>query len=148
MNHQVLQTLHSGYTVKDVQRLSKFFFECFGFQVTEPRTAPRLGLLGEVIGVTDADALIVYVTAPGHVIELLQYLKPSSKTESAPRPCDVGFSHLSFLVSNVAATADAARRYGFKLGGGLPTIPTGPHQGRRAAYLRDADGFTIEIMGE
>jgi catechol 2,3-dioxygenase-like lactoylglutathione lyase family enzyme len=112
MSPQVLETLHSGFTVRDVRRLAAFFRDCFGFAVTEPRAAPA-EVLAQIVGVAGADAEIVYVSAPNHVIELLGYRSPVSATSSAPRPCDVGFAHLSFLVDDVAAVAAAgARRVG------------------------------------
>jgi catechol 2,3-dioxygenase-like lactoylglutathione lyase family enzyme len=142
----VVETLHSGFTVADVRRLARFFRDCLGCAVTEPRSPPP-EVLARIVGVAGADAEIVYVTAPGHVIELLQYRSPASATPAAPRPCDVGFSHLSFLVDDVAAVARAAGRYGFSAEPAMPVIEAGPHAGRRATYLRDGDGFSIELMG-
>lgn len=145
MSARVLETLHSGFTVADVRRLAAFFSSCFGFTVTAPRRAPA-ATLGAIIGVDGAVAKIVYVTAPGHVIELLQYLEPASATASAPRPCDVGFSHLSFLVDDLDGVVRQAVRHGFAATAAMPRIAAGPHAGRRASYLRDAQGFTIELM--
>ena len=146
MNGRVLETLHSGFTVADVRRLAEFFRECLGFAVTEPRTAPP-EVLSRIVGVAGAAAEIVYVSAPGHTIELLEYLAPGSRTEAAPRPCDTGFAHLSFLVDDVAAIARAASAFGFAATPDMPCIAAGPHAGRHATYLRDPDGFTIELMG-
>ena len=146
MSPRVVETLHSGFTVRDVRRLAVFFRDCFGFAVTEPRAAPP-AVLEQIVGVPGADAEIVYVTAPGHTIELLGYRAPRSATSGAPRPCDVGFAHLSFLVDDVAAVAAAAELFGFRCTPAMPRIAAGPHAGRYATYLRDAEGFTIELMG-
>jgi catechol 2,3-dioxygenase-like lactoylglutathione lyase family enzyme len=143
----VVGTLHTGFTVADVRRLAAFFRDCLGFEVTEPRSPPS-ETLSRIIGVEAAAADVVYVNAPGHVIELLQYYSPVSGTANAPRPCDIGFAHLSFLVENVASVADAAARFGFVAETAMPTIQHGPHAGRRATYLRDSHGFSIELMGE
>jgi len=142
----VVTTLHTGFTVADVRRLVMFFRDCLHFDVSEPRSPPA-DVLARIVGVEGAEAEIVYVTAPGHVIELLQYRAPASTTTAAPRPCDIGFAHLSFLVDDVAAVAAAARQYGFEAEPVMPTIKAGPHAGRRATYLRDQDGFSIELMG-
>jgi catechol 2,3-dioxygenase-like lactoylglutathione lyase family enzyme len=146
MNAGVIETLHSGFTVRDVRRLAAFFRDGLGFAVTEPRTAPAQ-VLEKIVGIPGASAEIVYVSAPGHTIELLGYTAPSSTTSGAPRPCDTGFAHLSFLVGDVDVVARIAERFGFSATWEMPRIEAGPHAGRHASYLRDADGFTIEIMG-
>lgn len=146
MSARVLDTLHSGFTVRDVRRVAAFFRDCLGFAVTEPRAAPA-EVLEKIVGVPGADAEIVYVSAPGHTIELLGYRGPVSATSSAPRPCDVGFAHLAFLVDDVAAVAESAQAYGFTCTPAMPRIAAGPHAGRHATYVRDAEGFTLELMG-
>lgn len=146
MSAGILDTLHSGFTVRDVRRLAAFFRDCLGFAVTEPRAAPA-EVLAQIVGVAGADAEVVYVSAPNHTIELLGYRAPASATASAARPCDVGFAHLSFLVEDVVSIAAAARQFGFAATPAMPRIGAGPHAGRHATYLRDPDGFTIELMG-
>jgi catechol 2,3-dioxygenase-like lactoylglutathione lyase family enzyme len=138
--------LHTGFTVADVRRLAAFFRECLGLAVSEPHTPPA-EVLEQIIGLAGAEAEIAYVTAPGAVIELIQYRAPQSATQSAARPCDVGFAHLAFLVRDVDSVVAAARRYGFAVPAVIPTIQHGRNAGRRATYLRDADGFTVELMG-
>ena len=61
-----------------------------------------------------------------------RYLAPGSRTEAAPRPCDTGFAHLSFLVDDVAAIARAASAFGFAATPDMPCIAAGPHAGRYA----------------
>ena len=146
MSPRVLDTLHSGFTVRDPRRLAAFFRDCLGFEVIGPRAAPA-HVLERIVGVPGADAEIVYVSAPGHTIELLGYRAPASETASAPRPCDVGFAHLAFLVDDIAAVAASAQAYGFTCTPAMPRIAAGPHAGRHATSLRDAEGFTLELMG-
>ncbi|MGE3598494.1 MAG: VOC family protein [Dehalococcoidia bacterium] len=138
--------LHTGFTVANVRRLAAFFRDCLGFEVTEPHTPPA-EILAEIIGVPGAQATIAYVTVPGAVLELLEYRAPASATRSAPRPCDIGFAHVSFQVDDVRAVAEAAREYGFTAPPTIPTSPHGRNAGRRLTYLRDADGFTVELIG-
>ncbi len=142
----VTATLHSGFTVTDAQRTAAFFRDCLGFEAAPPREAPA-GALAPVVGIDDAQALIIYVSAPGHMIELLEYRRPGSLTSAAPRPCDIGFAHLAFLVDDVAAMVQKASGFGFRPARDIGHIPSGPHAGRRVVYLRDADGFTVELMG-
>lgn len=146
MSAQVVATLHSGFTVADAPRTAAFFRDCLGFEVAPAREAPE-GALEPVVGLDDARALIIYVTAPGHVIELLEYRHPQSVTRAAPRPCDVGFAHLAFLVEDVRATVQAAAAFGFRPARSIGHIASGPHAGRSVVYLQDANGFTVELMG-
>ena len=147
MTVRVLGTLHSGFTVADVRRTAGFFRDCLGFAVTDPRTAPTAAL-SQIVGIEGAVAEIIFVSAPGHTIELLQYRSPGSATTTAPRPCDIGFAHLSLLVDDVRTAAQAAAAYGFMATPAMPLLSTGPFAGRHVTYLRDAHGFTLEIMSE
>jgi catechol 2,3-dioxygenase-like lactoylglutathione lyase family enzyme len=145
-NPTVLETLHTGFTVADVRATARFFRECLGFTVTEPH-APPGSMLSRIIGVPGAEAQIAYVTAPNHVIELLQYQRPEVQSGVPRSPCEVGFAHVAFLVGDVGAVARMAAEYGFRVQADIPRIETGRSKGRRATYIRDAFGFTIELMG-
>lgn len=143
----VTHTIHTGFTVSDIEHMSAFFRLCLGFEVSEPRFPPRPDVLPAVTGVPAAQAKIVMVTLPGHVIELLEYMAPDSSTTSAPRPCDIGFAHIAIGVDNVAAVIAAATVYGFAIGGSIYRADGGPFSGREVAYIRDQFGFTIELVG-
>ena len=144
---RVIRTLHTGFTVADVRATARFFRDCLGFTTTEPRGRPG-AMLSRIVGIPGCEAEIAYVSAPGHTIELLQYASPPSAVTSASRPCDVGPSHVAFLVEDVEAVAHAARDFGFVVLTDIPRIDTGQSAGRRATYLRDAYGFTVELMGQ
>src|SRR5580698_8706097 len=94
---EVSATLHTGFTVADLRATVRFLTECFGFEATEPHSPPGQ-TLSQIIGLAGADAEIAYVSTPNHQIELLQYRKPVPINSHAPRPCDVGFAHIAFLV--------------------------------------------------
>jgi catechol 2,3-dioxygenase-like lactoylglutathione lyase family enzyme len=144
---KVLETLHTGFTVADVRETARFFRECLGFAVSEPHT-PSAPMLSRIIGVPGAEAEIAYVTAPNHVIELLQYHSPRTESVVARRASDVGFAHIAFLVDDVGEVARRAAEFGFLVQPDIPRIETGRSAGKRATYLRDAHGFTIELMGQ
>ena len=140
--------LHIGFTVADVRGMAGFMRDCLGFTVTEPRRPPPASI-AEVAGVEGADVELVYVSAPGLMMELLQYTSPISATLTGGRPCDIGASHLALKVHNVADIVQRASAYGFEPAAPhLPEIAAGPNQGMRATYIRDSDGFTIELMGD
>jgi catechol 2,3-dioxygenase-like lactoylglutathione lyase family enzyme len=143
---EVIETLHTGFTVADLRATLKLLRECFGFSATEPHTPPS-ETLSRIIGVAGAVAEIAYVSMPGHRIELLQYLAPVRSSVECLRPYDVGFAHMAFLVNDVDAMATKAAKHGFQRLSDIPTIEHGRNRGRKATYLRDAAGFTIELMG-
>lgn len=144
----VKRTIHTGFTVDDLERSSRFFRDCLGLAVSAPRSPPSAEVLSSVTGVAGAQARIAMVSLPGHEIELLQYSSPTSATASAPRPCDVGFAHLALEVDDVAAVVAAARGHGFALGGDIFPSVAGPFAGKRVAYIRDPHGFTLELIGD
>ena len=142
-----IEPLHIGFTVADVRAMAAFMHDCLGFEVTEPRRPPATSI-EEVTGVIGADVELVYVSAPGLTMELLQYSSPPSATLTGGRPCDVGAAHLALKVSNVADLVQRASVYGFEPAApSLPVIAAGPNQGMRATYISDSHGFTIELMG-
>jgi catechol 2,3-dioxygenase-like lactoylglutathione lyase family enzyme len=142
-----IEPLHVGFTVADVQALTAFMRDCLGFEVTEPRRPPAASI-EEVTGVIGADVELVYVSAPGLTMELLQYSSPPSATLAGGRPCDLGAAHLALMVPDVADLVRRAAAYGFEPAApNLPVIAAGPNQGMRATYIRDVSGFTIELMG-
>lgn len=143
----VTRTIHTGFTVNNLERMSRFFQDCLGLEVSEPRSPPRAEVLPSVTGVPGAQARIAMVTLPGHVIELLEYSSPGSATSSAPRPCDVGFAHIAIEVANVSEVISAAKDYDFAIGGSIYRADGGPFSGRPVAYIRDQSGFTIELVG-
>lgn len=142
-----VEPLHVGFTVADVRALAAFMRDCLGFEVTEPRRPPAASI-EEVTGVIGADVELVYVSAPGLTMELLQYSSPPSATPAGGRPCDLGAAHLALKVPDVADLVRRAAAYGFEPAApNLPVIAAGPNQGMRATYIRDLNGFTIELMG-
>jgi catechol 2,3-dioxygenase-like lactoylglutathione lyase family enzyme len=145
---KVTRTIHTGFTVFDLEAMQRFFVECLGACAGQIRQVPVGETLGHITGVPGAQARTVMLTLPGdHVVELLQYSAPHSATTQAPRPCDVGGAHLALEVESVAGTAQAAQRYGFEIAGRVQALSGGPFAGRCVAYLRDGRGFTLELIG-
>ena len=90
--------------------------------------------------------MIAYVRAPGHSIELIQYLRPDCQARPHPRPCDAGFAHLAFDVDNIESAVAAAEDYGVAPIAAPYITDAGPNAGGKVVYLRDPDGITIELI--
>ena len=142
---KILSTNHTSFTVSDLDRSLSFFRDILGFEVTSK--APRdPQAIQHITGVEDAEVMIAYVRAPGHSVELIQYLRPDLRAKPQSRPCDVGFAHLAFDVDNVDAAVIAAEEYGVRPIAAPYVTDAGPNAGGKVVYLRDPDGITIELI--
>lgn len=145
----VLRTIHTGLTVHDLEHMLEFFVSCLGAEASEIRHIPGGATLGNITGVPGAQARVAMLTLQGgHILELLQYGAPSSATDVAPRPCDIGGAHIALEVRSVANTIQSAQQFGFVVAGRVEPLTGGPFAGRCAAYVRDARGFTLELIGD
>lgn len=139
---------HTSFTANDddFERLLSFFSNGLGLPILEkgPRDPANMSA---VVGVEGADVIIAYVQAPGHKIELINYLKPDDRLCSKLRPCDAGFAHIAFNVTDMDAVLEVAAEYGFSpIHAPLP-VSAGPNVGNLCAYTRDKTGITIEYIG-
>lgn len=143
---RILEVNHTGITVSDLERSLAFWRDVFGFELSH--RAHQKGELGEKItGVPDAEILIAVLKAPGHKIELLQYLAPPDRRTLDSRPCDVGAAHIALTVENLEVVVHAMTAHGWKVAGEPQTLTAGPNAGKRVIYARDDDGTTVELMG-
>ena len=142
---KILSTNHTSFTVSNLDWSLSFFRDILGFEVTSkaPRN-PRA--IQHITGVEEAEVMIAYVRAPGHSVELIQYLRPDRRARHQSRPCDVGFAHLAFDVDNVDAAVIAAKEYGVLPIAAPYVTDAGPNAGGKVVYLRDPDGITIELI--
>ena len=142
---KILSTNHTSFTVSDLDRSLSFFRDILGFEVTSK--APRdPQAIQHITGVEDAEVMIAYVRAPGHSVELIQYLRPDRRARPHSRPCDVGFAHLAFDVDNIESAVTAAEEFGVRPIAAPYVTDAGPNAGGKVVYLRDPDGITIELI--
>ncbi|MEC8134717.1 MAG: VOC family protein, partial [Pseudomonadota bacterium] len=71
-------------------------------------------LIGQITGVEGADIEVAYVQGPGHRLGLIQYLAPTDRRQVEAKPCDTGFAHLAFNVTDVDAAIAASQAFGFR----------------------------------
>jgi len=136
---------HTGITVADLENSLVFWRDVLGFELSH-RAHHTGALASEVTGVAGAEIAIAVLKAPGHRIELLQYLQPEERRRFAPRPCDLGSVHLAFTVSNLDDLLARIAAFGWKPHGDPQTLHSGPNAGRRVVYVSDPDGTTLEFM--
>ncbi len=142
---KVLQVHHTGITVRDIDASLAFFVGVLGF--TPQYRARRTGSFAEeVTGVPEAEIEIAVVQAPGHRIELLQYIAPCDRNHLRPRACDIGSVHLAFDVDDLDAALAHLAEHDWHPVGCPQTIAGGTRAGSRVVYIRDPDGTTLELM--
>lgn len=142
---RILAVDHTGFTVANVERSLAFWRDALGFQLSH-RAHHTGDLASKVTGVSGAEILIAVLQAPGHRIELLEYLAPTERKHFRARACDVGSAHIALLVEELDAVVRRIVAGGGELVGEAQTLSSGPNAGRRVVYLRAPDGITIELM--
>jgi catechol 2,3-dioxygenase-like lactoylglutathione lyase family enzyme len=144
---RILAADHTGITVSNLERSLAFWRDVLGFELSH--TAHQTGeMASEITGVEGAEIKLAVVKAPGgHKIELLEYLAPLERKWNVDlRPCDVGFAHVALIVDDLDPILSAIEASGWKAAGKPQTLKSGPNAGKRAVYVRDPDGITIEFM--
>ena len=140
-----IRTNHIGFTVRNVDRAAAMFADVFGYEVASRGGRHPRGV-ALLTGLDEADILVVHLHhAELIAIELISYSKPADAGRMTGRPCDVGYTHLTFDVRDIDAMIDAGARHGLMpVGRIVETAPNGA--GRRVVYLRDDNGVTLELI--
>ena len=142
---QVGFVYHTGFTVSDIDRSLTFYRDVLGLRLVRRQTgtAPYVAAVTGFEGVRLEIALLQPADG-GSMLELLQYVShPAPPTDRATnRP---GNGHLCFKVEDLRAACAELRQRGVTLVSEPIEITAGAHAGGWAVYLRDPDGFTIEL---
>jgi catechol 2,3-dioxygenase-like lactoylglutathione lyase family enzyme len=137
---------HVGLTVADLERAVRFYTEGLGFEEAARQTsdAPYLGLTGYP-GVEIAAAL-VRLPEDGLILELQEYRRVEAGPPRKPGTAPAGSSHISFRVDDLESALERAERFGGRRVTDPVAVDRGINMGARAVYLRDPDGYTIELF--
>jgi lactoylglutathione lyase len=142
---QVGAVYHTGFTVSDIERSIAFYRDVLGLRLVRRQTgtAPYLGTITGFAGVR-LEVALLQPPDGGSMLELLQYVShPAPATDRATnRP---GNGHLCFEVDDIQAACTELKRRGVTLVSEPTEITAGSHAGGFGVYLRDPDGFTIEL---
>ncbi len=136
---------HVGFTVSDIERSIEFYRDMLGMTLyrRQQGTAEYLATITGFPGVRLEVALLKTPDGSG-MLELLQYAShPAPPTDrDTNRP---GNGHLCFKVSNIQEACEELRQRGVRLISEPAEITAGIHKGAYGVYLRDPDGFTVEL---
>lgn len=142
---KILNADHTGITVRDIDASLAFWQGALGFALMY--RARRTGAFAEeVTGVPEAEIEIALLQAPGHRIELLQYISPCERHHLRPRSCDLGSVHLALDVDDLDAALAHLAGLGWHGLGAPQIVAGGSRRGTRIVYVRDPDGTTLELM--
>jgi catechol 2,3-dioxygenase-like lactoylglutathione lyase family enzyme len=146
----LLGVFHTSWTVSDIER-SKAFYITLGFELVHYQenkneyTDKLVGLPGTHLKA----ALMKFADVPagisGHVIELVEYVTPKGE-HPRPRPCDINAAHLAVITDNVEELHQRMVEAGGDFNSPPVAITSGINIGGFTCYMRDPDGFTIELM--
>jgi catechol 2,3-dioxygenase-like lactoylglutathione lyase family enzyme len=142
---RIIAADHTGITVSNLEQSLAFWQNVLGFELSH-RAHQTGELAEEITGVVGAEIKLAVLKAPGHKIELLEYLAPPNRQHIDLKPCDVGSMHVALTVDNLDAVLEKIAASGWKAAGKSQTLISGPNAGKRVVYVRDPDGTTIEFM--
>lgn len=145
---KVRRAHHTGFTVANLERSLSFYRDVLGLEVVGEQLGTA-DYLATVTGFPEVRLRMAFVRAPGgddHILELLEYA--SHPGEPTPRETNrPGNGHLCFIVDDAEAVYRELQAKGVQfMSAGPALITAGVNRGALAAYLRDPDGFTIEIF--
>ncbi len=142
---------HYGITVSDLDRAIEFWRLLLQ---REPiiRQRYRQQWVANIVGYDEVDIDCAFFQFEGTsaTLELLEYHKPASGTVDL-ETYNVGNSHLCLVVDDLDAELERLERAGVAFRWPSPVevpgnSPGEPAAGGKAAYLRDPDGVTVELL--
>jgi catechol 2,3-dioxygenase-like lactoylglutathione lyase family enzyme len=141
---------HVSWTVSDIERSQAFYtalgFELIHFQEQQNAYTEKLvGLPGAHLKAALMKMADVPAGLSGHVIELIEYVVPKGQHLDL-KPCDINAAHLAIITDNALDLHERMLAAGATFVSPPVAITAGINQGGFTCYMRDPDGFTIELM--
>jgi catechol 2,3-dioxygenase-like lactoylglutathione lyase family enzyme len=138
---------HAGVTVADLDRSLAFYRDALGLEVfvVAERTDATIG---QIVGYPGARIRLAFCGVPGDTarVELLEYLEPTGQNGGG-ETCRPGSGHVCFRVDDIDLIYQRIVDAGFEPRSSSPiTVADGPNTGAKAFYVRDPDGYTVELF--
>ena len=142
---------HTSWTVEDLDRSIAFYRDLLGFELVGTRER-RGAEIETVVGFPQAELRIAFLRIPGaplgksgHHLELIEYRKPKG-IKLQVRTCDTGSAHLALETNSIQDDYLRLRKAGVTMVSEPVLFKGGVAGDVLACYLRDPDGFTIELV--
>lgn len=120
-----IRYLHTKLRVRDLDAAIRFYEAAFGYAVRSRRGGPD-------------DSEIAFLVLPGDTAEVQLARYPGDQAFEVPER----MMHLAFRVDDLEAVVASALAAGATLSSGPYALPSGS----QVAFLRDADGYAIELV--
>jgi glyoxylase I family protein len=136
---------HVGITVSDLDAARRFYLDGLGAEeiAAQRSDAPYLG----VTGYPDVTIDAFFARLPGGaVLEVQRYHDVAEEPPREPGTSRAGSSHVCVEVRDLDATAARLEAAGGRRVTDPVTIDRGINIGARAIYIRDPDGFAVELF--
>lgn len=134
---------HLGLCVSDLERSVAFYRDVFGFEEVG-RLEPDVEPTSRILEIPGAKLQVVYLERDGWRLELLYFPSPGHTGSDSPRPVNqLGFTHLSFRVSDMAAFLAHVEDAGGSIREDSRIAADGE---TRALFILDPDGTRIELI--
>ena len=140
----IINVNHTSFTVSDLDRSISFYRNLLGLELIS-LTGRDPAFSEKVTGIPGANLKIAYLQAPGHRLELIQYLSPPGEKLDC-RTNNIGSAHLAFNVDNLPALYADLKAKGVQFKSEPLEVPAGPNKGTMAVYFTDPDGITLEFL--
>ena len=137
---------HAGITVSDMERSLRFYRDGLGLEVVGTGTSSSSA--ERTWAIPGARATIVFVQVPGSqvTLELVEFLDIERHPASA-RPVDPAHGHVCLYVDDLSAMHTALVSQGFRgRANEVVEIPDGPFAGAKVIYMKDPDGYHVELF--
>lgn len=142
---QIVGTLHTSFTVANVDLSVAFFRDLLGLEVLGQREI-RQAYLDRIVGLPNCVIKAAFIQVPGgHQIELFEYVEPRGQAVTT-RPCDPGSVHLALSVEDLPNLYADLKARGADFVSPPVLIEAGPNRGAHALYLRDPNGILLELF--
>lgn len=142
-----MKILHTGITVKNIDRAVPFYRDVLGLDLTVPPTDPAEGEeLSKGVGVPGACLRQAVLEADGVCIELFEYLSPAPEVASPVSVHNPGPGHVAFEVDDIQAEYERMTGLGIKFHTEPNFIAEGPLAGWKWVYFEDPDGIVLELV--
>jgi catechol 2,3-dioxygenase-like lactoylglutathione lyase family enzyme len=140
----LLRLTHIGICVSDWERSLRFYRDVLGFtHLSELQVAGEPS--NTLLQLDDVELRAIYLERDGTRIELLHYPSPGHRGDGQPRGMNqLGLTHLSLRVDDLAATLEDLRRAGVQVLD--KTRIDIPAFQAAAVFITDPDGTLIELV--
>ncbi len=141
--------VHTNLIAQDWRRLAEFYEQVFGCRRMLPERNLSGKWLEDATGVPEAEIRGVHLRLPGYgdsgpTLEIFQYNHQQKKLPTGAN-CP-GFTHIAFVVDNVAAARDAVLAAGGGIVGELTTVEISGSKKITFVYLTDPEGNILELQ--